>query len=179
MKSGGSVLAVLFSKIATDMIIIEPTYKDCQGKLKIMGNKIHRKTSTQEADRLLGEQFLKEAEEAEARLLAASGGNAWKVKFKDSPEKKKAGYERLIAHLKATGKYREDQDQELILMQRIKKLQQNFLSTREKYRKEDKWVQITGMTAVIVFIFLIAGMITQTDPDLFKKVMVQFIMESL
>lgn len=54
-------MVALFSVIA---IIIELTYKDCQGKLEIMGNKIDRKMNTEEADRLLGEQFLKEAEEA-------------------------------------------------------------------------------------------------------------------
>ena len=123
-------MVALFSVIA---IIIELTYKDCQGKLEIMGNKIDRKMSTEEADRLLGEQFLKEAEEAEARIFAAAGGNPWKNKEKESPEKKKAGYERLIAHLKATGKYRDESNYEEVLWsRRMKKIRHEFRIAREK-----------------------------------------------
>lgn len=80
-------MVALFSVIA---IIIELTYKDCQGKLEIMGNKIDRKMNTEEADRLLGEQFLKEAEEAEARIFAAAGGEPVEKQRKRIPGKKES-----------------------------------------------------------------------------------------
>lgn len=79
-------MVALFSVIA---IIIELTYKDCQGKLEIMGNKIDRKMSTEEADRLLGEQFLKEAEEAEARISRQRAGTRGKTKKKNPRKKRK------------------------------------------------------------------------------------------
>lgn len=165
-------MVALFSVIA---IIIELTYKDCQGKLEIMGNKIDRKMNTEEADRLLGEQFLKEAEEAEARIFAVAGGNPWKNKEKESPEKKKAGYERLIAHLKATGKYRDESNYEEVLWsRRMKKIRHEFRIAREKREKEHERMQTAGIVAAIVFVLLIAGMTTQTNPEPFKETMTQF-----
>ena len=127
-----------------------------------------------EADRLLGEQFLKEAEEAEARIFAAAGGNPWKNKEKESPEKKKAGYERLIAHLKATGKYRDESNYEEVLWsRRMKKIRHEFRIAREKREKEHERMQTAGIVAAIVFVLLIAGMTAQTNPEPFKETMIQ------
>ena len=139
-----------------------------------MGNKIDRKMSTEEADRLLGEQFLKEAEEAEARLFAAAGGNPWKNKAKESPEKKKAGYERLIAHLKATGKYRDDNYEEALWTRRMQKIRYDFRIAREKREKEHERMKAAGIAAAAAIVLLMAGMTAQTNPESFQETMTQF-----
>ena len=96
-------------------------------------------------------------------------------KEKESPEKKKAGYERLIAHLKATGKYRDESNYEEVLWsRRMKKIRHEFRIAREKREKEHERMQTAGIVAAIVFVLLIAGMTAQTNPEPFKETMTQF-----
>ena len=95
-------------------------------------------------------------------------------KEKESPEKKKAGYERLIAHLKATGKYRDESNYEEVLWsRRMKKIRHEFRIAREKREKEHERMQTAGIVAAIVFVLLIAGMTAQTNPEPFKETMTQ------
>ncbi|RHO85897.1 hypothetical protein DW049_12455 [Ruminococcus sp. AF41-9] len=54
-----------------------------------MGNKIDRKMNTEEADRLLGEQFLKEAEEARQEFSRQRAGTRGKTKKKNPRKKRK------------------------------------------------------------------------------------------
>ena len=96
-------------------------------------------------------------------------------KEKESPEKKKVGYERLIAHLKATGKYRDESNYEEVLWsRRMKKIRHEFRIAREKREKEHERMQTAGIVAAIVFVLLIAGMTAQTNPEPFKETMTQF-----
>lgn len=54
-----------------------------------MRDKISRYRSEEETDKLLEEQFIREAEEMEARILRAAGADPWKSRLKN-PRKKSA-----------------------------------------------------------------------------------------
>ena len=54
-----------------------------------MRDKISRYRSEEETDKLLEEQFIREAEEMEARILRAAGQTPWKSRLKN-PRKKSA-----------------------------------------------------------------------------------------
>lgn len=65
-----------------------------------MRDKISRYRSEEETDKLLEEQFIREAEEMEARILRAAGADPMEEPPEESQEEISAGYDRVIATLK-------------------------------------------------------------------------------
>ena len=85
-----------------------------------MRDKISRYRSEEETDKLLEEQFIREAEEMEARILRAAGADPMEEPPEESQEEISAGYDRVIATLKASGEYREEtEDRKLLGFQEL------------------------------------------------------------
>lgn len=80
-----------------------------------MRDKISRYRSEEETDKLLEEQFIREAEEMEARILRAAGADPMEEPPEESQEEISAGYDRVIATLKASGEYREETEDRKLL----------------------------------------------------------------
>lgn len=72
-----------------------------------MENKINRQTKNEEIDRLLEEQYHAETKILESAILKAAGKSSWEEFPEESEEEIQQGYDRLIAHLKEKGEYRE------------------------------------------------------------------------
>ena len=68
---------------------------------------MRKKISDEEADKLLEEQYIREAEAMEAGLLRSAGIDPEESPEPEAEEKIKAGYDRLMASLKRNGQYRE------------------------------------------------------------------------
>ena len=72
-----------------------------------MENKINKQTKNEEIDRLLEEQYHAETKILESAILKAAGKSSWEEFPEESEEEIQQGYDRLIAHLKEKGEYRE------------------------------------------------------------------------
>lgn len=72
-----------------------------------MENKINRQTKNEEIDRLLEEQYHAETKILESAILKAAGKSSWEEFPEESEEEIQQGYDRLIAHLREKGEYRE------------------------------------------------------------------------
>lgn len=101
-----------------------------------MRDKISRYRSEEETDKLLEEQFIREAEEMEARILRA------------------AGEDRVIATLKASGEYREETEDRKLL---------GFQEWKKETAREQKMFERAGIAAVSLLIVFMAGMTITAD----------------
>ena len=119
-----------------------------------MRDKISRYRSEEETDKLLEEQFIREAEEMEARILRAAGADPMEEPPEESQEEISAGYDRVIATLKASGEYREEtEDRKLLGFQ-------EFQEWKKEIAREQKLFERAGIAAVSL---LIAGMTITAD----------------
>lgn len=119
-----------------------------------MRDKISRYRSEEETDRLLEEQFIREAEEMEARILRAAGEDPLKEPPEESKEEIEAGYDRLIASLKASGEYREETENPRIL---------EFQEWKKETAREQRLFERAGIAAVSLLIMFMAGMTITAD----------------
>lgn len=128
-----------------------------------MRNKIDRETGKDEEEQLLEEQFLKESAEIEAGLYAsARKQNNIETSFAESLEKRKEGYDRLIARLRETGKYREENTREF-WHARIEKIREEFTVNRVKSAREYAYTQNGAVAVMVILVLLMAGMLLYTD----------------
>ena len=119
-----------------------------------MRDKISRYRSEEETDKLLEEQFIREAEEMEARILRAAGADPMEEPPEESQEEISAGYDRVIATLKASGEYREEtEDRKLLGFQ-------EFQEWKKEIAREQKLFERAGIAAVSL---LMAGMTITAD----------------
>ena len=117
-----------------------------------MRDKISRYRSEEETDKLLEEQFIREAEEMEARILRAAGADPMEEPPEESQEEISAGYDRVIATLKASGEYREEtEDRKLLGFQ------------KKEIAREQKLFERAGIAAVSLLIVFMAGMTITAD----------------
>ena len=122
-----------------------------------MRDKISRYRSEEETDKLLEEQFIREAEEMEARILRAAGEDPMEDLPEESQEEISAGYDRLIATLKASGEYREEtEDRKLLGFQ-------EFQEWKKETAREQKLFERSGIAAVSLLIVFMAGMTITED----------------
>lgn len=77
-------------------------------KPRIIGDKMEKKLSEEELDKLLEEQFLKEADAIEEALFSDDFDLLGSEEETDEETEK--AYQDLVARLKARGEYREDED---------------------------------------------------------------------
>ena len=106
-----------------------------------MRDKISRYRSEEETDKLLEEQFIREAEEMEARILRAAGADPMEEPPEESQEEISAGYDRVIATLKASGEYREEtEDRKLLGFQ-------EFQEWKKEIAREQKLFERAGIAA--------------------------------
>ena len=122
-----------------------------------MRDKISRYRSEEETDKLLEEQFIREAEEMEARILRAAGADPMEEPPEESQEEISAGYDRVIATLKASGEYREEtEDRKLLGFQ-------EFQEWTKEIAREQKLFERAGIAAVSLLIVFMAGMTITAD----------------
>ena len=122
-----------------------------------MRDKISRYRSEEETDKLLEEQFIREAEEMEARILRAAGEDPMEDLPEESQEEISAGYDRVIATLKASGEYREEtEDRKLLGFQ-------EFQEWKKEIAREQKLFERAGIAAVSLLIVFMAGMTITAD----------------
>ena len=122
-----------------------------------MRDKISRYRSEEETDKLLEEQFIREAEEMEARILRAAGADPRAEPPEESQEEISAGYDRVIATLKASGEYREEtEDRKLLGFQ-------EFQEWKKEIAREQKLFERAGIAAVSLLIVFMAGMTITAD----------------
>ena len=122
-----------------------------------MRDKISRYRSEEETDKLLEEQFIREAEEMEARILRAAGTDPMEEPPEESQEEISAGYDRVIATLKASGEYREEtEDRKLLGFQ-------EFQEWKKEIAREQKLFERAGIAAVSLLIVFMAGMTITAD----------------
>ena len=122
-----------------------------------MRDKISRYRSEEETDKLLEEQFIREAEEMEARILRAAGEDPMEDMPEESQEEISAGYDRVIATLKASGEYREEtEDRKLLGFQ-------EFQKWKKETAREQKLFERAGIAAVSLLIVFMAGMTITAD----------------
>ena len=76
---------------------------------------MRKKISDEEADKLLEEQYIREAKEMEAGLLRSAGIDPEQESEPEAEEKIKAGYDHLMASLKRKGQYRERYSEDAII----------------------------------------------------------------
>lgn len=76
---------------------------------------MRKKISDEEADKLLEEQYIREAKEMEAGLLRSAGIDPEEESEPEAEEKIKAGYDHLMASLKRKGQYRERYSEDAII----------------------------------------------------------------
>ena len=74
-----------------------------------MGDKIIRKMSEEETDRLLKEEFFEEADLIEKALFSDDLENSSENDRKETEEETEAAYQKLLSKLKETGIYREEE----------------------------------------------------------------------
>lgn len=127
-----------------------------------MRNKIDRETEKDEAEQLLEEQFLKESAEIEAGLSASARKRNIEASFAESLEKRKEGYDRLIAKLRETGKYREENTREFWYA-RIEKIREEFMINRVNSAKEYACAKTGAAAAMVILTLLMVGMLLYTD----------------
>ena len=122
-----------------------------------MRDKISRYRSEEETDKLLEEQFIREAEEMEARILRAAVADPMEEPPEESQEEISAGYDRVIATLKASGEYREEtEDRKLLGFQ-------EFQEWKKEIAREQKLFERAGIAAVSLLIVFMAGMTITAD----------------
>ena len=122
-----------------------------------MRDKISRYRSEEETDKLLEKQFIREAEEMEARILRAAGTDPMEEPPEESQEEISAGYDRVIATLKASGEYREEtEDRKLLGFQ-------EFQEWKKEIAREQKLFERAGIAAVSLLIVFMAGMTITAD----------------
>lgn len=122
-----------------------------------MRDKISRYRSEEETDKLLEEQFIREAEEMEARILRAARADPMEEPPEESQEEISAGYDRVIATLKASGEYREEtEDRKLLGFQ-------EFQEWKKEIAREQKLFERAGIAAVSLLIVFMAGMTITAD----------------
>lgn len=122
-----------------------------------MRDKISRYRSGEETDKLLEEQFIREAEEMEARILRAAGEDPMEEPPEESQEEISTGYDRVIATLKASGEYREEtEDRKLLRFQ-------EFQEWKKETAREQKLFERAGIAAVSLLIVFMAGMTITAD----------------
>lgn len=119
-----------------------------------MRDKISRYRSEEETDKLLEEQFIREAEEMEARILRAAGADPMEEPPEESQEEISAGYDRVIATLKASGEYREETEDRKLL---------GFQEWKKEIAREQKLFERAGIAAVSLLIVFMAGMTITAD----------------
>ena len=119
-----------------------------------MRDKISRYRSEEETDKLLEEQFIREAEEMEARILRAAGADPMEEPPEESQEEISAGYDRVIATLKASGEYREETEDRKHL---------GFQEWKKEIAREQKLFERAGIAAVSLLIVFMAGMTITAD----------------
>lgn len=127
-----------------------------------MRNKIDREKENDEAEQLLEEQFLKESAEIESGLYASARKQNIETSFVESLEKRKEGYERLIARLRETGKYREENTREFWHV-RIEKIREEFTANRVNSAREYAYAQNGAATVMVIVVLLMAGMLLHID----------------
>lgn len=124
-----------------------------------MKNKIDREIQKDEIDRMLEEQFFRETADIEAGLFASAS-------FAESLEKRKEGYDRLIARLRENGRYRGENTREFWSM-RIEKIRKEFESSRAQNARMYTYAQITAVTVIVLLCLLMSGMLWYADLKLF------------
>lgn len=122
-----------------------------------MRDKISRYRSEEETDKLLEEQFIREAEEMEARILRAAGADPMEEPPEEFQEEISAGYDRVIATLKASGEYREETEDRKFLGF------QEFQEWKKEIAREQKLFERAGIAAVSLLIVFMAGMTITAD----------------
>lgn len=130
-----------------------------------MENKINREIQKEE-DQLIEEQFLKESAEIEVGLSATARKRNAEESFTESLEKRKEGYDRLIARLRETGKYREEDPREF-WNARVEKIRKEFEIRRVQIARIHAYAQITAVTTAVILVLLMTGLLIYADIEKF------------
>ena len=119
-----------------------------------MKDKKYSYISEKETDQFLEEQFIKEAEEIEIRLLKEAGMESDEESLKESQEEIREGYNRLIDSLRENGQYREN-------------LKEDKIFEIQEWKKEKDRVHVlvrrVGIAAACLLIVFMAGMTATAD----------------
>ncbi|MDD7218488.1 MAG: hypothetical protein PUI16_00590 [Clostridia bacterium] len=112
-----------------------------------MNHKITRKTSNEEIDHLLESKYMEEAELIESSLRKTQENRPFVKPYKESEEKIKEGYDKLVASLKRKEQYRYE----------------ICCKEKEKWEKNHKKIKMSGFILVFILFVLMFGMIEKTD----------------
>lgn len=112
-----------------------------------MNHKITRKTSNEEIDQLLKSKYMEEVELIESSLCKTQENMPIIKPYKESEEKIKEGYDKLVASLKRKEQYRYEIS----------------YAERERWEKIHNKIKMSGFILAVILTVLMFGMIEKTD----------------
>lgn len=158
----------------------EPLRENCQGKMEAWEKKMDKRFEEEELDKLLEEEYIKEAEVIEEALLADDD-----LIDKDmTDEEVKDSYQKLVRRLKAEGLYREDEKDgestpEETLPEEEKTSGEKIISMpvsapKDKYARmtaRHKFIRVAGVAVVCVLGVFAASMTSEANRNYFVETM--------
>lgn len=151
-----------------------------------MENKINEKTKNdqtvqnseydriwqaEQMDKLIGERYDAETRILENALLKAAGRESWDDFPQESEEEIQKGYDRLIAHLKEKGEYRENPFKtQAKKAEEIQKIRKHFGKCENEWNRIHRIVKPAAAVVAAVMLTALLGMASLADTEPVYKI---------